>query len=187
MQRIAIDMDDVLADATLRFLEYLEERTGTRIEKAALWGKDWAEVTDIHRETIREWLFEPGFFRGMQVIPDSQEVVRKLQERYEVFIVSAAMEFPLSLHEKLAWMGEHFPFIDWRYIVFCGHKYMIKADYLIDDHEKNLRVFEGKPLLFSAPHNANLTGYTRVASWREVHELLLPTSIDQESLAFGSF
>ena len=31
---------------------------------------------------------------------------------------------------------------------------MIKADYLIDDHEKNLVNFtEGTPVLFSAPHN----------------------------------
>lgn len=174
MQRIAIDMDDVLADATQRFLDYVEERTGVHVEKSTLWGKDWADVVDIHRDDIRKWLFEPGFFRQMKVIPGSQEVVRKLGERYEVFIVSAAMEFPLSLFEKLEWLGEHFPFIDWRYIVFCGHKYMIKADYLIDDHEKNLRTFEGTPLLFSAPHNAELTGYHRVNSWKDVEQLLLP-------------
>ncbi len=174
MQRIAIDMDDVLADATGRFLDYLQARAGVNVTKEQLWGKDWADVTDIHHSTIREWVYEPGFFRGMTVLPDAQEVVRRLQERYEVFIVSAAMEFPDSLKEKLEWMAEFFPFVDWRYIVFCGHKYIIKADYLIDDHEKNLKPFEGTPLLFSAPHNAHLTGYTRVSSWKEIEGLLLP-------------
>ncbi|MCY7350424.1 MAG: 5'-3'-deoxyribonucleotidase [Cytophagaceae bacterium] len=178
MQRIAIDMDDVLADATGRFLDYLTTRTGVEVTKQQLWGRDWADVTDIHRSTIRSWVYEAGFFRDMAVLPDAQDVVQKLQERYEVFIVSAAMEFPLSLKEKLEWMAEHFPFVDWRYIVFCGHKYMIKADYLIDDHEKNLKPFEGTPILFSAPHNANLTGYTRVSTWREVEQLLLPNAVE---------
>jgi 5'(3')-deoxyribonucleotidase len=53
---------------------------------------------------------------------------------------------------------------------------MIQADYLIDDHEKNLRTFGGTPLLFSAPHNARLEGYQRVNSWQEVEELLLPVA-----------
>ncbi len=39
---------------------------------------------------------------------------------------------------------------------------------MIDDHDKNLRYFKGTPLLFTAPHNINLHGYTRVNNWQEV-------------------
>jgi 5'-nucleotidase len=176
-KRIAIDMDDVLADASGRFIEYYVERFGKQITKEVLRGPNWAEAVDLHADEVRSWVYEPGFFRGMQVLPDAQEVVRQLQAHYEVFIVSAAIEFPNSLKEKVEWMAEHFPFVDWRYLVLCGHKYMIQAEYLIDDHEKNLRAFPGTPLLFSAPHNLDLTGYQRVNNWQEVADLLLPAPV----------
>jgi 5'(3')-deoxyribonucleotidase len=70
-------------------------------------------------------------------------------------------------------MKLHFPFITWKNIVFCGHKHMIQADYLIDDHEKNLTTFTGTPLLFSAPHNLHITEFERVSSWIDVKNKLL--------------
>ena len=78
-----------------------------------------------------------------------------------------------KLKEKLDWMHVHFPFITWKNIVFCGHKHMIQADYLIDDHEKNLSTFTGTPLLFSAPHNLHIHEYERVNSWNDIKTKLL--------------
>jgi 5'(3')-deoxyribonucleotidase len=166
-------MDDVLADAASRFIEYADIRFGRKIRPVDLHNRTWADVAGTTPEVIRSWLFEESFFRGMKVIPDSQEVVARLCEKYEVFIVSAATEFPNSLKEKLEWLNEHFPFISWTHTVFCGHKYMIQADYLIDDHEKNLIRFPGKPVLFTAHHNLHLNHYTRVNNWREVAEMFL--------------
>ena len=173
MQRIAIDMDDVMADATGQFMEYAKLKYNLIINPVDLHEKTWAQCVNVHNDEIRSWINEKGFFRNMKVKADSQEVIKKLCDKYEVFIVSAAIEFPNSLTEKIEWLSEHFPFINWKFIVFCGHKYMIQADYLIDDHEKNLRDFRGKPLVFSAFHNKKLEGYTRVNNWREVEKLLL--------------
>jgi 5'(3')-deoxyribonucleotidase len=50
---------------------------------------------------------------------------------------------------------------------------MIQADYLIDDHEKNLKTFNGTPLLFTAPHNLHIHEYQRVDTWDAVANLLL--------------
>ncbi len=174
MKRIAIDMDDVLADITTRLIEITNERRNTNYQKEQL--KDPVIFHEYYEEykQIRACLYEKGMFRHLPVFEGAQEVVKKLQEHYEVFIVSAATEFPQSLTEKLEWLEEHFPTIGWQHTVFCGHKHMIKADYLIDDHEKNLVKFEGTPLLFDAPHNYHLEGYQRVYSWKEVEGLLLP-------------
>ncbi|WP_448519059.1 5' nucleotidase, NT5C type [Rhodoflexus sp.] len=166
-QRIAIDMDDVMADATGRFIQLVAERHGVVIAKHEL-RNDLLQKAGIPYQQVRHWLWEEGFFRHMQPLPDSREVMRELVEKYEVFIVSAAIEFPQSLREKVEWLAEHFPFIDWRYIVLCGHKYMIQADYLIDDHEKNLIHFTGTPIVFTAPHNIHLQGYERVNNWAEI-------------------
>ena len=99
---------------------------------------------------------------------DAIEVVRKLNEKFDVFIVSAATEFPNSLKDKMDWLEEHFPFISWRNIVLCGDKSIVAADYMIDDHEKNLKTFKGKTLMFSAIHNQMVSGYQRFKSWKEI-------------------
>ena len=44
------------------------------------------------------------------------------------------------------------------------------ADYLIDDQPRHFENFRGRPLLFTAPHNALERRYTRVNSWREVRD-----------------
>ena len=91
----------------------------------------------------------------------------------QVFIATAAMEFPNSFLDKYQWLQRHFPFIEWRNFVFCGDKSILNADYLIDDNAYNFDGFRGQGLLFDAPHNALETRYRRVHSWQEVGELLL--------------
>jgi 5'(3')-deoxyribonucleotidase len=100
----------------------------------------------------------------------AREAVEELMKDFDVYIVSAAMEFPQSLPEKYEWLKEYFPFIDWKNIVFCGDKSVIDTDYMIDDHVKNLDSFKGRPFLFTAGHNINVDRHTRVNDWKEVLE-----------------
>ncbi len=171
MQRIAIDMDDVMAETALKLINLVNDKTGTNWTKESV-GRNHPEFS-THFLPHRDVLFEKGFFRDIPVMPDAQEIIKKLHAKYEIFVVSAANEFPLSLSEKLEWLEEHFPFIGWKHTVFCGHKYMIKADYLIDDQPRNLLTFEGKGLLFDAPHNQDVVDFQRVMSWKEIEGLLL--------------
>lgn len=171
MQRIAIDMDDVMAETAQKIINIVNNANGTNWTKESV-GKNHPEF-NTHYLPHRDVLFEKGFFRDIPVMADAQEVIKKLHEKYEIFVVSAANEFPLSLSEKLDWLEEYFPFIGWKYTVFCGHKYMVKADYLIDDQPRNLATFEGKGLLFDAPHNQDITDFQRVHSWKEIEKLLL--------------
>ena len=106
-------------------------------------------------------------------MPQAQRVVRALQERYEVFIASAAMEVPSSFTAKYEWLERHFPFIPASHIVFCGDKGVLRAEYLIDDNPRQLRRFGGEGILFSSPHNAGVTGFRRVRDWLEVEALFL--------------
>jgi 5'(3')-deoxyribonucleotidase len=173
MARIAIDMDGVMADTAQQFINYYEQRYGVKIDRESLNGHPEADGFPHEKGIIRSFLFEPGFFRTKPVIKDSQEVIKALYDKHEVFIVSAAIEFPGSLTEKLDWLQEHYPFISWQNIVFCGSKTIVQADYMIDDHVKNLQHFKGEALMFTAPHNINETAYKRVNSWEEVGKLLL--------------
>ena len=165
--RIAIDMDEVMANVEPKFLDLYEQEFGRRLNRSDYWGK---KIYGLREEEkyLRDALFEKGFFRDLEVMPGSQAVIRELMKDYEIFITTAAMEFRSSFEDKYDWLREHFPFIHWKNIVFCGDKSIVQADYMIDDHAFNLEKFEGKPLLYTSSHNVHETRFRRVNNWEEV-------------------
>jgi len=167
-KRIALDMDEVIADVAPKFLDLFEAEYGRRLEKEEYWGKKIYQIDGAL--DIRERLFDKGFFADLPVVENSREVVRKLQKHYEIYITTAAQEFRNSLEDKYDWLQEHFPFIHWKNYVFCGDKSMMNTDYMIDDHPHNLRSFQGKGILFTASHNIHETEFTRVNNWLEIQE-----------------
>lgn len=171
---LLIDMDHVIADISSQYIKYYKELTGVEMDESDLMGKPEDEAFPAPR-LIKIFLNTPGFFRTAVVISNSQQVVEELNDLFELYIVSAAMEFPQSLIEKYEWLNEYFPFINWSQIIFCGSKKRISGDYMIDDHIKNLNNFKGEKILFTAPHNININvqGYTRANSWLEVKQLLI--------------
>jgi 5'(3')-deoxyribonucleotidase len=78
------------------------------------------------------------------------------------------MVVPNSLGPKYRWLQRHFPFIPATNYVFCGNKSILRADFLIDDQPRNLVHFEGCGLLYTAPHNIAINGFTRVDNWQQV-------------------
>lgn len=168
LPRIAIDMDEVMADVQPKFRDIFAERMGRRVSAEDYRGKKIYDMEGAGH--IREALHEEGFFADLPVMEDAQEVIRELQQDYEIFIVTAAMEFRASFVDKYDWLHEHFPFLPWKNFVFCGDKSIIRADYMIDDHVRNLLSFEGKGLLFTASHNLHEDRFTRVDNWREVQD-----------------
>jgi 5'(3')-deoxyribonucleotidase len=166
-------MDEVIADPISKFISLYEREYGIKLPEQLPPGKEIFEL--VPEEVNRKWyeyINEPGFFRDLPVIPGSQEVIRALMDKYEIYIVSAAMEFPNSLADKLSWLKEHFPFISWEHIIFCGNK-IIDADVLIDDRIRNFNTFRGRKLLFTSPHNMLITDHERVNNWQEVAGKLL--------------
>ncbi len=164
-------MDGVLADVYRRFFELHKEETGEKLSHNDIIGLKEAEAFP----RLLNWVCRPGFFRTMPVMTGSQQVLKRLNDKYEIIVTSMATEFPVSLTDKQLWLCDHFPFISWRQVVFCGRKELIKGDLMIDDHFKNLDFFEGETLLFSQPHNINITEtkHKRVDSWSDIEKVLL--------------
>lgn len=159
-------MDEVIADVLPAFLDLYADHFGVRLKKEDYWGKKIYRLPGA--AFIRDQLTEKGFFANLPVMEGSQEGVRRLMEHYDVFIVTAAMEFRNSLEDKFDWLQRHFPFLHWNNFVFCGDKSIIQADYMIDDHPFNLEAFQGKGLLFTASHNVAEQRFTRVNNWEEI-------------------
>ena len=171
---IAIDMDEVLADFITKELDIYEKEFGIRIKLEDLHGKELYQAVDpLHKDAVLSYPYRKGFFADLEVMPGSKRVITELQKKYEVFVVTAATEFPNSLKDKFTWLNRHFPSIGWQYVVFCGYKSVIHTDYLLDDRPSNLKTFSGHPLLFSAPHNLEQNTFERLNNWEEVGNYFL--------------
>jgi 5'(3')-deoxyribonucleotidase len=171
--KIAIDMDEVIADPISKFIQLYNRDFDVPLDLVLDPGKEVHQhvPADVNRRWY-EYINEKGFFRDLPVIPGSIEAIQKLQEHHEVYIATAAMEFRNSLEDKFDWLQDHFPFIPWTNIIFCGNK-VLDVDVLIDDRIKNFSDFKGRPLLFSSPHNMLITDYERVDTWDDVLKKLL--------------
>ncbi len=171
---IFVDMDEVIADAYQAHIDIYSGEFGTVYTKPQCDGKEfWQCVPEAHQQSVKGHARRIGFFRDLKVIPDSQEVLKALSAKYEIYIASAAMQFPYSLKEKSDWLDKNFPFIPWQHRILCGHKHILKGDVLIDDRSYNLNKFEGRGLLFTSPHNTESNGFERVSSWNEIASLFL--------------
>jgi len=170
-QRLIVDMDGVLADIYAQYFRFETMESGIQRSREDMTGRPESEVF----RNIRKYVFTRGFFRDAPVIQGSCKALKKLNAQYELFVVSSATEFPQSLNEKHDWLTEHFPFITWQQMVFCGSKAVVHGDIMIDDHFKNLDSFNGKTILFTQPHNSGLPDnhHIRVHSWEEILKILL--------------
>jgi 5'(3')-deoxyribonucleotidase len=186
---IAVDMDEVIADALGEHLVRYNRDFGRELERpltrADVDGHNLWEVVPEHRHpALIDYMESLDFFRVLAVMPDAQRVLEALQSRYEVYIATAAMEVPMSFRAKFEWLGEHFPFIRPSHIVFCGDKSILRADYLIDDNPRQLRLFEGgrdghsdgvrrEGILYTSSSNQQVEGFRRVNGWLDVEKMFL--------------
>ena len=91
MKRIAIDMDEVLANTNARFIEWYERYTGVKVTEAQLFESGQKIYQLVGYPALRNQLHIKGFFKDLPLMPNSQEVVKWLSERYEIFILTSAM------------------------------------------------------------------------------------------------
>ncbi|MDD4116101.1 MAG: 5'(3')-deoxyribonucleotidase [Massilibacteroides sp.] len=165
---ILVDMDGVLADIYTQLMSWEYKKSGKTFSEEDLYGK----AEDVIFTSLKEHLNSLGFFRTAPLVKDSVEGLNYLNEKYKVLIVSSATEFDNCLNDKRNWLTEYFPFISWKQMIFCGNKEHIKGDIMIDDHFKNLSVFDGRRILFTQPHNMFIHDETleSVFNWKEVIE-----------------
>ena len=171
---ICVDMDEVIADALGEHLlrynrDYTEKVTPQDLRGRWLWDY----IPQDRHHALEGYMLSDDFFAVLEVMPEAQRVLERLQTRYEVYIATAAMEVPTSFNAKFQWLADHFPFIPTSHIVFCGDKGILRGDYLIDDNPRQLRRFRGEGILFDAPANAFITGFRRVENWLDVERMFL--------------
>lgn len=107
----------------------------------------------------------PGVFNLMDPMPGAIEAVRRLSERYDLFILStASWNNPLSWMEKRQWVGRYFGDVFCKRLILTHRKDLNRGDYLIDDRDCNgASEFMGELIRF---------GSERFPDWSAVVEYL---------------
>ena len=108
----------------------------------------------------------PGVFALMSPMPGAIDAVHKLQEKYDVYILSTApWKNPSAWSDKVKWVTEHLDDVFHKRMVITHCKHLCEGDYLIDDRGKNgASEFKGEWIQF---------GSERFADWKSVLSYLL--------------
>jgi 5'(3')-deoxyribonucleotidase/uncharacterized protein with PQ loop repeat len=185
--RVAVDMDEVIADAFGKMLRAYNERTGRAITKEQI-AREGIEVmlapeffTPELKAALDDLPNDRTFFADLELVEGSQQALHDLSQDFEIFIASAAMDVPSSFDAKYQWLLQNFPFIPASHYVFCGDKGILDADFLVDDRPRQFKSFRGTGILFTAPHNLNRPAALRANNWREVVRILQQADAARQS------
>ena len=186
MKKIMIDMDDVICEGG--FLYQLNKFLGTNYKESDM--KSYYMQDMIPEERRDEWnhylAAQNLYVDGNRLLDGVKEVIKKLSEFYEVYIVTAYIirenptECGQHLFNKFEWLCKELPFLHPSRFCFVNDKSLIECDIKIDDRWSNLSGNSETKLLFDAYHNRNISeaeleaaGVQRVCSWRDIESILL--------------
>ena len=107
-----------------------------------------------------------GFFLKLEEMPDAIDSFRKLQEKYDVWILTRPSFRNVNCFtEKAEWVLDHLGFEVLQKTIMCGDKSLLKGDYLIDDMNGDGQSdFEGEWLEF---------GKNKYPDWKSIVNYLM--------------
>lgn len=185
MKKIMIDMDDVICGGG--FLKLVNEFLGTNYTEKDL--KTYYIQDVIPKEKMEEWkkfFQDKNVYEYTYILPDAYEVMEKLSQKYELYIVTAYIfrDSPEKsadlLKYKFNYLIKEFPFIKPEQYIFANNKSIVKCDIKIDDNPSNLLGDAEMKLMFDAYHNRQISnedlekeGIIRVNGWKDIEKILL--------------
>ena len=184
---IMIDMDEVIVIGN--FSKYLIEFLG-EVDFEKLNSQYRQDLIKGREEEFRKIYKYQNLYKNnnkdyVEPLPNCVEVIKELNEKYEVFIVTTyiwkenVIDAATNLKNKFEYLQYWFPFIDENNFIFITDKTKIKYDIGIDDRISNLESCD-KRLLFTEFRNKKLTkeelenkGVIRINNWLDVRKELL--------------
>lgn len=173
---ILLDMDNVAADLMSKWLntynlQYNDNLTANDIKH---WNIE-SFAKKCSPQEFHQIINEPNFFADLDVVPNSIEVTKRLQQKGHLLYFATATPYlsKTAAYDKNIWVNKYFPHIGYKNIFQTHIKQMIKGDLLFDDSPNNLEIFDGFKILMDAPYNKDCTNHNnRVSSWLEFEEII---------------
>ena len=138
-----------------------------------------------------KYLVSRGFYKKPKVLPNAVEVIKDLNEIYDVYICSSCINLidvnssGAIFKDKFDFLVKLLPFINPKHFIFTSSKHLIKADIIIDDLIDNLKNDIELKILFPSYHNKETSneeldkfgiiraGYDWQNGWEEIKKILL--------------
>ncbi len=188
---IAIDIDDVLADYALGFIEFSNTQWGTHLTIDD-YDEHWANVWKVDMDEVRrraDLIHESGFVKDLTHRSDARLVLERLSLQFDLAVVTSRRV--QNKADTLAWLQLNYPMLSTENVTFSGffdtisdtsiHQTKgsiissIGASYMIDDQPKHcLSAAEcGVEALLFGNYRWNQLAdlpdrVTRVQDWEEV-------------------
>ena len=170
---IMVDVDDVICNLQETVVKLFNERFGANYTLNDFTEYNIMNVLPTQDGIVmRDMYGESGLYDKVLPIPGAQDGVQKLMNMgHEIYLVTAAI--PKTYGEKVEFIKRYFPFIAESHIVCMKHKWMFKADVMIED---NLQTLLANPnyhrICFNMPWNQSkkdwVYGIHRCYNWDDI-------------------
>lgn len=177
--RIALDMDGVICDLLSEWILEYNLQTNENIQVEDI--KEWDLFKQVKQpKIINKILLSKGFFQRPKPYKDVLDVLPRLlkDKRFDIFIVTQVpRSSPYAGWDKREWLRKWLPDFDLEKFISAHHKYLLRADVLLDDHPRHLKQWleeDGTRTAIVMDHlyNKQAIHSARVYDWKGFEERL---------------
>lgn len=193
--KIGTDLDECLAEFVSGFLDYHNNKYGTKLNRKEFKSYNlWETIGGTREDAIKHVseFYRTNYFKNLPVVFGSVNVVDLLSRENEIFVISSR---PIYIHnETIKWLDDHFHekfseiffsdewnFSSWNFFNFrrknkSGICKKLKLDFYIEDnlgYALSCARKVDKVLLLDKPWNQNSelpNNVHRVYGWNEILE-----------------
>lgn len=174
---LCIDIDDTICHMQQAAIDLFNERYGTKYTLNDFNDYDVMNCMPVdHAVKMIEIYGERGFYNHVKPIKGAKEALQKLiNDGHQVYLVTNAI--PGTYGEKVEFIKRYFPFIDKSHIIAMKHKYLLRADIMIEDCLQNLMAKHYyHRICFDQPWNRQVKDWVynihRCNNWSNVLEVV---------------
>lgn len=188
MKVLFVDMDNVIVNLSEGVVDWINRELEKPVYKGSyrcdLTEKDIVQyyfwdnykLQESFGRKLQERMFNTEkFWYSLSPIRDSLNVLRRLSEKFNIYIATRPALNDVCISEKMDWVKIHLPFIGVDKVVFTQDKSILRGDIMIDDEYEQLKRFEGTRILFYQPYTSwdvlTKCDYV-VKSWKSLEEIL---------------
>ena len=158
MATIAVDVDDVCADLLTEWLRIYRKMSGHELYPEQIFAWELEKfVLPGFEKLVYSILQYPTLYDGVIPIPGALEAVLLFRARGHRVVFATSCP-PGTAEHKYDWLVRH-GFLEAgnrKDFVPITDKSLVRADFLFDDHIKNIETFPGKGVLINRVHNSRL-------------------------------
>jgi len=176
---VCVDMDDTVEQLTRAWVAHTNRMFGLDMTVEDWTSWELSEVFPGHSyDEIIEPLRRPGFWKGVEMVPEADIYLRRLMDDgHEIYFATAAEH--VSWHAKVYDMFlKLFPFVNERNIMNIWNKSLLRCDVMVDDGPHNL-LGDYLGIMPDMPHNRSsdidkgpTSTVIRAHSWEEIYRII---------------